>query len=232
MKIDFTLEKIELTAKDYLKYVKDIIIYLKSYDDNFNELSTWDEKNKKEFSFENDLSNFDLKNLDKVVIINNNIAYKNPDPSDKKFAKNSKSWAGFNSSFTYKNSNIILNIFQGSYDNMPCKLELIFNDNNLSENYIVDLIYFISEKINISFVNVITTNFFLRVRQKGKKSIGWINYVSNKDFSKYLYENEVKKITDNGVIFKISDKMPLDTDEELVNRSIQLANELARQSKK
>lgn len=72
--LNFSIAKEEINAEEFIAFCKKIIFCLKAYDDIFNLVTVIDVNTCISYFFENDLSDFDAKQL-KLIIMNKRILY-------------------------------------------------------------------------------------------------------------------------------------------------------------
>lgn len=235
IKINFSIERKEMTTKEYINFCKNIISKLKSHDDLFGDLNIIDVNNKSHYFFKEDLSDFDFETL--FPIINEeDITYRNADVSNKSLTLYSKSWTGFSTKLFFGGqkdidgvADIQLGISQGSYENRVASINIEYSkklQDKLNIDYIVGLVEVINQNTNLIFANTITNKFFLEIRQKGKRSVGWVNFTRNKKIVSILDENDVYKVIQNGVIFSISENMPSNENKNLIEKAKKISDEL------
>jgi hypothetical protein len=230
IKVNFSIKNKTITAGEYINFCKKILNNLFLFDRIFSVVGTWDNENKIDYVFSNDLSDFNEKALKIIINEDKEIKYINFNIEDENLIIDSKSWCGFTSSFDFGNL-ITLNISYGSTERKDSFIKFEFNQNlssKLDKHFIVNFMGIISSLVEVKFANCLTNKFFLKIRQKGKNSIGWINYSNNKNIVDFLSNNEVIKISTNGIFFSIADKNPFNIDDNnaVVERSKEISNKL------
>jgi hypothetical protein len=236
IQINFSLKRKEMTVQEYINYCKYLISHLQMLDNMYKKASIMDVESKKIYFFNDNLSDFNFENLS-PVINKKDISYLNENFTDNNMTVNSKSWAGFSLVVFFGNQHDIneapdigLSISQGSYDDATASIKFEYSEKEqykLTKEYIIRLMELVSQIVDVKFANAITGKFFLKVRQKGKNSVGWINYTENKNIINYLSKTDVCRIFDNGVIFSISDKCHVNDDKTIINKSIEISNILS-----
>ncbi|MBD8082514.1 hypothetical protein [Chryseobacterium caseinilyticum] len=235
--LNFSIKKKEMNAREYIDFCKKILISLKSIDDVFKSANTIDLENHNSYFFKEDLSDFTTENLKLIITEQEDIAYKNPVAENKELTEESKSWMGYFSTIFFGGSDNIesysdvsLYIAQGSYENTPATIKIDFSNDlqhKLSEEYVFRLIEELAKIIDIEFASATSSQFFMKVRRKGQYSIGWINYITNKNISSMLILNEKRKHLDNGIVFSISERDVFEADNNaLIERSIKISDSL------
>lgn len=87
-----------LTARDYIDFSKNILLKLKETDPIFTHLFGWGKKANARKQIASDMRNFDEIVFEQIR--DNSIAYQNPDPNNKEFAWQSKSFIGYSNSYS------------------------------------------------------------------------------------------------------------------------------------
>ncbi|STC99636.1 hypothetical protein [Chryseobacterium carnipullorum] len=111
---------------------KNIVVNLKNIFSDLKMVSIWDDSTNSKFYFENNLANFSVQNLDKILIYNpEEDVFQNDNEQDKNLYENSKSWIGFNtllylSKDKSETSDLSINITQGASEKNKTAL-LILN---------------------------------------------------------------------------------------------------------
>lgn len=238
IKVNFFIEREELTAQEYILFCKKIICSLQEMDPIYNIVETWNDNIFATFRFNADLSNFNDNNLKIIINEDKEIRYKNTDDTNKGLTINSKSWMGFSSTFSFgiedslQNKSVSISIKHGAYDeNQTSTIIFEFSDSfqkeRINKKYIVQLIKTLETQLDIKFANAISSSFFIKFRQKGYYTIGWINYVNDKTIANYLRNEDICYISKKGVLFSISDQMPT-LNNEALEKTMQLRDELIK----
>jgi len=235
IKINFSIKRVEMTAKEFVEYSQNIILKLQAFDNIYGSPSILNLQNKSSYFFKKDLSDFNFENL-YSVLNEEDIAYKNNNEPGHGLNIDSRSWAGFSIMIFFGDqqdihdtSNVRLSISQGSYEDRKANISIEYSNKKqhlLTKEYIVKLIVLLTNNVDVNFANAITNSFFLKVRQKDKKSIGWINYSNDKNLLEVLEKKEIIQILRNGIIFSLSDTFPFNTPSNLIDRSKEIANSL------
>ncbi|MDR2951307.1 MAG: hypothetical protein LBV71_19130 [Prevotella sp.] len=227
----------EMTAREYLMFSKNILLQLKSFSSDFNALYAWGSETNMGRYLKDDLSDFESVVFNQLK--DDNIAYSNPDKSNKKFTLDSKCFIGYNNSYStndnYKQSQITVTIGAGkenpSNDDVGI-LNFEFSEILQSKLNLPNLIQLLEFSINLvnPYYGTISSFEFGKKTNKKKDNIeiGWITYIFNKEVFKLLPKNVGKKILSNGgVIFWLSEERPLSTNERAVQKAIEIRNILA-----
>lgn len=70
IKVITRLTNREMSAHDFINYCKNIVVNLKNIFSDLKMVSIWDDSTNSKFYFENNLANFSVQNLDKILIYN------------------------------------------------------------------------------------------------------------------------------------------------------------------
>lgn len=231
IKTFFSIEREVMTTLEFIDYSKMLLLKLKSFDKIYDDVNII--SNGQNYFFSKDLSDFNFENL-YSIINEDNIAYKNEDVDNKNLDRNSISWAGFTTTFffggksgIYNIPDVSLTIAQGSSQDRTASISIDYselNQNKLTKEYIIKLIKIIDQNSKLIFASVILNNFLREVRQKGQKSVGWINYSNNKRIKDYLDNKDICEITNKGIIFSISEDIPSYKDLNLVAKSQRISD--------
>ncbi len=229
-KINFFLIRKVMTAQEYIYFCKNLISKLKQFDSIFDRINIVNIEEQKVYSFLSDLSDFNFSNL-YSVLNEENITYNNKGLDNTALTINSESWSGFSltvfgggSSDMYSKPDVTLNISQGAYDGRRASIRIDYSDRmqyKLTKEYIIELMNVVSQVVNIIFANAITDTLFFAVREKGKYSIGLINYFSDERVFSLLPEDVgKKKLPDGGCIFWLSEKKVSSIDEQSIRKAL------------
>lgn len=233
--LNFSIDKKEINAEEYIVFCKKIILKLKSFDDIFSSENILDIENRKSYFFKNDLSDFNTDRLKLIINEQKDIAYLNPNDENKELTKLSKSWMGFSSIIFFGSDDSIesepevtLSISQGATDQIPATIKIEYaNDNQykLSKEYVFKLIEEVTKAVQVIDAYAISSKFFSKIRRRGKLPVGWINYTRNKSILTMLKSEEARKELVNGIIFSISEKDSFDQlNQILIERSIEISD--------
>ena len=236
IKVNFSVSRKEMTTEEFILYSKNLISKLSDFDKLFESANFVDVLNKKNYFFKKDLSDFDFHNL-YTLLKEDDVAYKNKNSDNQNLHSDSMSWTGFTVKIFFggKNNihsipNVSLRISQGSYEDIPASINIEYYEkgyNHLTNDYFIKLIKLIEQFSDLCFANIITNDFFLKVRQRGQKSIGWINYSNNKKLMTRLNVDDIITETKKGFIFSLSENMPSIHDKQLILKSVKISNVLA-----
>lgn len=238
IKLNFFIKTEVLTAKEYINFCKKIILHLQSFDSLYKSLSVIDIHNKKNYFFDKGLSDFNSKNVKKIIIEEKDVAYKNSDLNDKELSKNSMSWAGFSSILFFGNNvdgenipDISLNITQGSYEGIKSSIKIEYSEKNqdkLTQDYIFKLIKNLTQVVDVKFGNAITNELFRKLRQKRQFTIGWITYIKSQEIYNLLEYNIKKEKINQGVCFSLTENIPDEIDQKIIDKAIQIKQNLEK----
>ncbi len=239
--LNFSIAKEEINAEEFIAFCKKIIFCLKAYDDIFNSVNVIDVNTCISYFFENDLSDFDAKQLKLIINEQKDIVYDNSGSDNQSLTEQSKSWIGFSSVIFFgggedveSTPEVSLTISQGATGSTPATIKIEFADKNqkkLTTAYTFGLIEEISKVVKVLDASAISGKFFVKVRRKAKPSIGWINYTRNKNILTFLKAEEEMRELSDGVIFSIVDRKIFDAlDQSVINRSIEISDFLDMKS--
>jgi len=233
--LNFSIDKKEINAEEYIVFCKKIILKLRSFDDIFSSENVLDVENRKSYFFKDDLSDFNTDNLKLIINKQKDIAYLNPNDENKELTNLSKSWMGFSSIIFFGSDDSIesepevtLSISQGATDQIPATIKIEYANDiqyKLSKEYVFKLIEEVTKAVKVIDAYAISSKFFSKIRRRGKLPVGWINYTRNKSILTMLKSEEARKELVNGVIFSISEKDSFDQlNQILIERSIEISD--------
>jgi len=231
----------EMTTKEYLMFSKNILLQLKSFSSDFNTLYAWGSAPNHGTYLKEDLSDFESVVFNQLR--NDEIAYSNPDKTNKQFTLDSKCFIGYSNSYStnkdYKQNQITITIGAGKEDvsnNDMGILNFEFSkklQSNLSLSNLIKLLEFIIKIVDPYYLTIISNELRRKVKVEGQDCwIGWITYISNKEVAAMLPSDIVNKrvLSNGGVIFWLSEDKALSTDEKAVQKAIKIRNILAKNS--
>ncbi|MEF2248263.1 Imm52 family immunity protein [Paenibacillus sp. IITD108] len=198
IKIITRLQSIEMYAYEFINFCKEIVVSIKDELHQDVTVSTWDDSVNAVYHFQNNLSDFNVENLEKIIIANKEEdVFKNENENDKELRKNSKSWAGF-SSLLYINKNkeseeseISISITQGAYEaNKTACINVEFSDSFLkliSKEFLIKIIKCIEMTGSLNYAVVISNDFRRKVKTNGQNIwVGYLTYFKNQKIHNML----------------------------------------------
>jgi hypothetical protein len=222
----------EMTAKEYILFSKDILLQLQHFADDFKTLYAWGAEANAGVYLKEDLSDFESVVFSQLN--DTEIAYSNPDKSNKKFTMDSKCFIGYSNSYStnkdYKQQQITVTIGAGKENLKNGDMGILnfeFSKSlqpNLDLSYLLKLLEFSINLVNPYYVTVISNELRRKVSINNENYwIGWINYFADKEVLNLLPANiNTKLLFDKGVCFWLSEKMPASTDEDIVQKALQI----------
>lgn len=198
IKIITRLQSIEMYAHEFINFCKEVVVNIKDELLQDVTVSTWDDSVNAVYHFQNNLSDFNVENLEKIIIANKGEdVFKNENENDKELSKNSKSWAGFSSLLYIKinkeseESEISISITQGAYEaNKTAFINVEFSDSFLkliSKEFLIKIIKCIEMTGSLNYAVVISNDFRRKVKTNGQnKWIGYLTYFKNQKINNML----------------------------------------------
>ncbi len=224
----------DMTAQEYITFSKKILRALKSYSDEFKSLYAWGTEAEQGTYLKEDLSDFDqvvFKQLN-----NNEIAYTNPDKTNKNFTLDSKSFVDYHNAYStdknYKNDQITVTISAGK-ENPEIDdygiLNIEFSESLLPKIEFIDFINLVEYCVDLidPIYLVVISNELRREVNLSELNywIGWINYFSDPAIAKVLPDDVERKIIPNkGVLFWLSKDKVFSTNDLEVQKAIEIRN--------
>lgn len=174
-----------------------------------------------------------MHNFDEIVfeqIRDNSIAYQNPDPNNKEFAWQSKSFIGYSNSYSNttrtKEGQVTVKINCG-IDNRSGVLIIEFPQYNYPQfwdySFIRRLFLRCISLVNADYGCVISDELMSLVKKdKDKIWIGWFTYLKNNEVDDLLPTDLMKEKTENGIVFTLSKTMPQFTDQKIIDKALNI----------
>lgn len=224
----------EMTAKEYIQFSKKILQQLKAFSDDFKTLYAWGSEVNAGKYLKDDLSDFESTVFEQLN--DKEIAYMNPDKSNKNFTLDSKCFIGYSNTYStnkdYKLDKISITIGAGK-DKAKKEDVGILNfqfskslQHKLNLSKLIELLEFCIDLVNPVYAIISSFKFTNKVNKEDDNiEIGWITYIDNKGVANLLPKDIGKKIFPNGsVVFWLSKEKALSTDDKAVEKAIQIRN--------
>lgn len=234
IKIITRLQSFEMYAYEFINFCKEIVVNIK--DELYQDVtvSTWDDSVNAVYHFQNNLSDFNDENLEKIIIANKGEdVFKNENENDKELRKNSKSWAGFSSLLYIKKnkeseeSEISISITQGAYEaNKTAFINVEFSDSFLkliSKEFLIKIIKCIEMTGNLNYAVVISNDFRRKVKTNGQNIwIGYLTYFKNQKINNMLPGIVSIIELKDGFIIDLNEKLEISA--ESIDKAIEVRN--------
>ena len=234
IKIITRLQSIEMNAHEFINFCKEIIVNIK--DELFQDVtvSTWDDSVNAVYHFQNNLSDFNVESLEKIIIANKGEdVFKNENENDKELRKNSKSWAGFSSLLYIKKnkeseeSEISISITQGAYEaNKTAFVNVEFSDSFLkliSKEFLIKIIKCIEMTGILNYAVVISNDFRRKVKTNGQNIwVGYLTYFKNQKINNMLPGIVSIIELKDGFIIDLNEKLEISA--ESIDKAIEVRN--------
>lgn len=227
----------EMTAREYISFSKDILMQLKYFSDDFKTLYAWGTEANAGTYLKEDLTDFESVVLNQLR--DDEIAYSNPDKSNKDFTLDSKCFIGYRNSYStnqdYKQDQITVTIEAGKESakkNDAGILNFKFSkslQSKLDLQYLLKLLELNVNLVNPYYATVSSFKFNERINKDDTDiEIGWITYIADTKIIDLLPSDiEKKHIINRGTIFWISKEKALSTNEYDVKKGIEIRDILA-----
>lgn len=234
IKIVTRLQSIEMYAHEFINFCKEIIVNIKDELLQDVTVSTWDDSVNAVYHFQNNLSDFNVENLEKIIIANKGEdVFKNENENDKELRRNSKSWAGFNSLLYIKKnkeseeSEISISITQGAYEaNKTAFVNVEFSDSFLkliSKEFLIKIIKCIEMTGSLNYAVVISNDFRRKVKTNGQKIwVGYLTYFKNQKINNMLPGIVSIIELKDGFIIDLNEKLEISA--ESIDKAIEVRN--------
>lgn len=234
IKIVTRLQSIEMYAHEFINFCKEIIVNIKDELLQDVTVSTWDDSVNAVYHFQNNLSDFNVENLEKIIIANKGEdVFKNENENDKELRRNSKSWAGFNSLLYIKKnkeseeSEISISITQGAYEaNKTAFVNVEFSDSFLkliSKEFLIKIIKCIEMTGSLNYAVVISNDFRRKVKTNGQNIwVGYLTYFKNQKINNMLPGIVSIIELKDGFIIDLNEKLEISA--ESIDKAIEVRN--------
>ncbi|MBP1995843.1 hypothetical protein [Paenibacillus eucommiae] len=234
IKIITRLQSIEMYAHEFINFCKEIVVNIKDELLQDVTVSTWDDIVNAVYHFQNNLSDFNVENLEKIIIANKGEdVFENENKNDKELRKNSKSWAGFSSLLYIKKnkeseeSEISISITQGAYEaNKTAFINVEFSDSFLkliSKEFLIKIIKCIEMTGSLNYAVVISNDFRRKVKTNGQNIwVGYLTYFKNQKINNMLpgIVNIIE--LNDGFIIDLNEKLEISA--ESIDKAIEVRN--------
>lgn len=223
-----------MTVREYIEFSKDVLMKLKDVDPIFENLFGWGKKANARKQISPDMHDFEQIVFEQIK--DNSIAYQNPDLKNREFTWDSKSFVGYSNSYSnttrIRDGKISIKITCGQENSLGI-LMIKFPQYNYIQFENGDFVKTLFVKcINLTnpIYGCIVSDEFSNIvkRDQDKIWIGWFNYISNKDVLNILPENIYKEYMHNGTLFYLKKSMPEVSDVSLINKALEVRNELRK----
>lgn len=234
IKIVTRLQSVEMYAHEFINFCKEIIVNIKDELLQDVTVSTWDDSVNAVYHFQNNLSDFNVENLEKIIIANKGEdVFKNENENDKELRRNSKSWAGFNSLLYIKKnkeseeSEISISITQGAYEaNKTAFVNVEFSDSFLkliSKEFLIKIIKCIEMTGSLNYAVVISNDFRRKVKTNGQNIwVGYLTYFKNQKINNMLPGIVSIIELKDGFIIDLNEKLEISA--ESIDKAIEVRN--------
>ncbi|MFC3773169.1 hypothetical protein [Paenibacillus sp. GCM10012303] len=234
IKIITRLQSIEMYASEFISFCKEIVVNIKDELLQDVTVSTWDDSRNAVYHFQNNLSDFNDENLEKIIIANKaKDVFKNENEDDKELRKNSKSWAGFSSLLYIKKikeseeSEISISITQGAYEaNKTAFINVEFSDSFLkliSKEFLIKIIKSIEMTGRLDYAVVISNDFRRKVKTNGQNIwIGYLTYFKNQKINNILPGIVSIIELKDGFLIDLNEKLEISA--ESIDKAIEVRN--------
>jgi hypothetical protein len=234
IKIITRLQSIEMYAHEFINFCKEVVVNIKDELLQDVTLSTWDDSVNAVYHFQNNLSDFNVENLEKIIIANKGEdVFKNENENDKELRKNSKSWAGFSSLLYIKKnkeseeSEISISIAQGAYEaNKTAFINVEFSDSFLkliSKEFLIKIIRCIEMTGSLNYAVVISNDFRRKVKTNGQNIwVGYLTYFKNQKINNMLPGIVSIIELKDGFIIDLNEKLEISA--ESIDKAIEVRN--------
>lgn len=218
-----------LTAREYVDFSKEILLRLREIDPIFTNLFGWGKKANARRQISSDMHNFDEIVFEQIR--DNSIAYQNPDPKNKEFTWQSKCFIGYSNSYSnttrIKEGKISINITGGQENDGILIIDFPqYNYPQFSDYSFIRKLFLKSiSLVNADYGCVISNKFTSLVkRDKDKIWIGWFTYLKKREVCELLPADLMKEKTESGIVFTLSKTMPQPTDQEIIDKALNVRN--------
>ncbi|PQA92918.1 hypothetical protein B0A69_12150 [Chryseobacterium shigense] len=233
IKVITRLTNREMSAHDFINYCKNIVVNLKNIFSDLKMVSIWDDSTNSKFYFENNLANFSVQNLDKILIYNpEEDVFQNDNEQDKNLYENSKSWIGFNtllylSKDKSEASDLSINITQGASEkNKTALINIEFSDEfltTLTKDFSIKLIESLEKSGDLVYAVVISNELRRKVKTSGQNLwIGYLTYFQHKNIKINLPDSVNSINYDKGILIDLGEKIEIS--DEAVNKAVTIRN--------
>lgn len=234
IKIITRLQSIEMYAHEFINFCKEVVVNIKDELLQDVTVSTWDDSVNAVYHFQNNLSDFNVENFEKIIIANKGEdVFKNENENDKELRKNSKSWAGFSSLLYIKKnkeseeSEISISITQGAYEaNKTAFINVEFSDSFLkliSKEFLTKIIKCIEMTCSLNYAVVISNDFRRKVKTNGQNIwVGYLTYFKNQKINNMLPGIVSIIELKDGFIIDLNEKLEISA--ESIDKAIEVRN--------
>lgn len=225
-----------MTLEEYLSFSKDLLVKLGQFHEVFRNVFSWSGNEEHwKIGFNGDYHFFE-ETIYEQGIGDDQVAYENPDPSNKELTFESKSFVDFINSYSNvvndSNDQFVIRIIAGSsMKDSKGIINIDFPTNPESVFYQYDFIKclmgVIIESVDPVYAVISSDAFIDEVEGVGNDFwIGWMTYIAHTDLEMYLDNVYEIKTFENGTWFAISNEVPCSEDETLVDKAISIREKL------